>query len=115
MAFEFSGTGRGFGTGGFQFAQTGKDDGPDVEYTGELREDIAAELDALQAGFKSRAQAERKRFKQATDSEFWFAVCFESRELKEKFLAQIGVKPMVMGDKYLDGRQVAQVLGVSLE
>ena len=42
-----------------------------------------------------------KRFTAATDSEYWFAVCFESRAQKETFLDALGW--LDLGDKYLDG------------
>lgn len=122
MGFEMNG--QGFSTGGgFSFGQQGgfstqgeQADDPlaDVEYTDNLAVDCGREFDALQKGFADRAKAERKRFKQATDSEYWFAVCFESREEKEKFLKAAGVVVSMMGDKYIDGRKLAQVLGVDM-
>lgn len=85
----------------------------DVAYSGDLETDAAAELDALDSAFRDRKRREARRFTQATDSEFWVAVCFESREQKEAFLAAFDVARF--GDKYLDGRKVAAALGVNLE
>jgi len=85
----------------------------DVEYTGDLEKDSAAELTATLAGFKARRSREDRRFTAATDSEFWFAVCFRSREDKEAFLAAL---PGSGGDdKYLDGYELAARLGIELE
>lgn len=83
-----------------------------VNYTGNTEEDAKAELNALQQGFKDRAKNEAQRFKQATDTEYWFAVCFSSREEKESFLKAIGLGKRGDPDKYLVGRQLAALLGI---
>ncbi|MFK0249269.1 hypothetical protein ACIQUM_31610 [Amycolatopsis azurea] len=85
----------------------------DVEYTGDLPEDSRRELTALQQGFRDRARREAERFRLATDSEFWIAVCFKTREDKEKFLRN--AKLLAIGDKYMDGYAVASTLGVPME
>ena len=81
--------------------------------TGSEEADTKAELNALQIGFKARREREAERYKNATDSEFWFAVCFHTREQKEKFLrlAQL----IELGDKYLDGLEVAKALNINLK
>lgn len=79
-----------------------------VEYTGDLAADAAAELTAMEQGYRDRASAEADRFRAATDSEFWFAVCFTSREEKEAFLDELGARSI--GDKYLDGQVLARLL-----
>lgn len=85
---------------------------------GERVDDVATtplppELSALQKGFKGRSLAETERYKEATDSEFWVAICFTSRKQKEEFLEKTGLD--ACGDKYLDGEDVAHLLGVELE
>lgn len=82
----------------------------DVEYTGDLARDSEAELDALAKGFRERTKREDERFRLATDSEYWFAVCFKTREDKDAFLAAARLLPV--GDKYLDGYAVARTLGI---
>ncbi|MBP2320475.1 hypothetical protein JOF56_000860 [Kibdelosporangium banguiense] len=84
----------------------------DVEYTGDLATDSAAELDAVQQGFRDRTKREDERFRLATDSEYWFVLCFKSREDKEAFLKAAGL--MAVGDKYLDGYAVARVLDIPM-
>ena len=84
-----------------------------VEYTGSVEVDSAAELDALAQGFRQRRDDEQKRFQQATDSEYWFAVCFKDRDSKEAFLRAI--KAGRLGDKYIDGHALAKLLGVDLD
>lgn len=83
--------------------------------TDKTTEEMAAEeMSEVLQGFKDRAQQEQKRFVQATDSEFWFALCFQTREQKEEFLRK-WLGSLDLGDKYLDGMQVAAKLGIKLE
>ena len=82
------------------------------EQTGNPEADSAADLDAVQQGFRNRAKQESDRFALATDSEYWAAICFQTREQKEAFLSAL--KLLEFGDKYLDGRLVAERLGVKL-
>ena len=74
----------------------------------EAKEEVSETLKA----FKARKGNEHKRRLEATDSEFWCALCFETRAQKEEFLGKLGL--LVHGDKYLDGRLVAQRLGIVL-
>jgi hypothetical protein len=69
----------------------------------DLNEEVS---DTLKA-FKERSAQEAKRFQDATDSEYWFAVCFQTREDKERFLKEFLPK---LGDKYLDGRKVEDAI-----
>ncbi len=71
-----------------------------------------AELTELQSAFQKRAKREDARFLEAVDTEYWLAVCFQTREQKEEFLRKL--KLSGLGDKYLDGRRVAKKLGVSI-
>lgn len=78
----------------------------------DIETDVEEELSELLAGFKGRAKDENRRFMLATDSEYWFAVCFQTREQKEAFLT--AMQWIAQGDKYLDGQWVAKQLGVQL-
>jgi hypothetical protein len=84
----------------------------DVEYTGDQEVDAKAELTALQAAFRDRKAKESRRFELATDSEYWCALVFQTRDQKEAFLNALGLLPY--GDKYLDGELVAQKMGIPL-
>lgn len=79
-----------------------------TEYTGDLEKDAAAELTELERAYRDRAKNEAGRFKAATDSEYWVAVCFKSRAEKEKWLAEFGLD--ALGDKYIDGNKAGQRL-----
>lgn len=83
-----------------------------VPYTGNVEQDAAAEMSALDAGFRQRMQNEQARVNDELDSENWVAIVFETRDQKEAFLAAVGL--LQHGDKYLDCRDVAKVLGVEL-
>lgn len=100
--------GAGIGFGGGPKVKPAADPLAGVEYSGDLAADSAAELSAMEQAYRDRAKAEADRFRGATDSEFWFAVCFTSREEKEAFLAGFGLARL--GDKYIDGRALAKAL-----
>lgn len=84
-----------------------------VGYTDSLETDAGAELSALGKAFKTRRDREDDRFRATIDSEYWLAVCFRSREHKEAFLTALKV-PARLGDKYVDGHQLARLLGIEL-
>ena len=85
-----------------------------MEYTGNPEADSKKEaeltLEALQN--KERKKALREKLRLTTDSEYWCALCFETREQKDAFLKAIGVYEL--GDKYIDGQAVAQRMGIAL-
>lgn len=81
-----------------------------LTHTGDLAADSATELTALQEAYRSRAKNEAKRFLAATDSEYWFAVCFTSREEKNAFLQKIGLGGPRDPDKYIPADLLTQVL-----
>lgn len=73
---------------------------------------VPAQLTELQSAFAKDAKREEDRFTDATDSEYWVAVCFRDRESKERFLAASGLSDL--GDKYLDGHDVAKRMKIDL-
>jgi len=83
-----------------------------IEYQHNVEGDSKKEMSATLAAFKRRVKVEYARVKSATDSEFWIAICFQSREQKDTFLQKTGLSDI--GDKYLDGLQVADLFGIEL-
>ena len=83
-----------------------------IPLTGSIEEDSKVELTELQKGYDKRRTEEATRFRLSTDSEYWCAICFSSREQKEAFLSALGL--LSIGDKYLDGYKVAEKLNVKL-
>lgn len=78
----------------------------------DIEAEAAEEVSEILNGFKARDERECARREDATDSEFWVAVCFQTRAQKEEFLRKLGL--LEIGDKYLDGMEVARKLGVTL-
>ncbi len=83
-----------------------------VKYTGDVEQDTVAELGAAEAAFRAREEREAVRMSNEIDSENWFAVVFETRAQKDEFLAKLNL--LDIGDKYFDGRDIADRLGVAL-
>lgn len=79
----------------------------------DVERDSLEEMSEVLKGFKQRAQQEEGRYWQTVDSEYWVCLCFQTREQKEEFLQKLGL--LMLGDKYLDGLEVAQKLGVEIE
>lgn len=85
----------------------------DIDYEiGNIEATAQAESSAILDGFRERAKREAERFTLATDSEFWFAIGFQSREQKEVFLA--AMQWLGYGDKYLNGCHIAEDSGIKL-
>ena len=82
-------------------------DSGDIEQN--VNDELAVTLDALLSNKKGKNDA----YRVANDDEFWFAVCFQSREQKDDFLRLAGWAEL--GDKYIDGLEVARKLNVAVE
>lgn len=95
-------------------------DDQDTVNTGEegaLRPDqaeqmAAEEVSELLQGFRNRERNEQQRFEDATDTEYWVALCFQTREQKEQFLHAIGWYEL--GDKFIDGMAAAEKANITL-
>ncbi|WP_233223133.1 hypothetical protein [Amycolatopsis sp. BJA-103] len=83
-----------------------------IKHTGDEEDDARAELDALHRGFREHTARELERMQLATESEYWFCVCFKSQDDKDAFLTAAGL--VVIGDKYLDGYATAELLGITM-
>jgi hypothetical protein len=86
----------------------------DVEYTGDTAQDQAAELTALQRGFRERREKQRLRQQQINDTTYWCSLTFQSRAQRNAFLAALGLDRMLEDDQHLDGVAVAKKLGIEL-
>ena len=99
--------------GGFSRAPLPPTLGEMMEYTGDPEKDATKEceltLEALQN--KERKKALREKLRLTTDSGYWCALCFETREQVDAFLKEIN---WVDGDKYIDGVVFARRLGIKL-
>lgn len=112
MDFEFNASALDVGSMDFEFRE--KPETPDplagVDYASckGVGEESTAEVSALLTAFKARQKQEQKRFQDATDSEYWFAVCFKNRAEKDEFLKKYNLA--ALGNKYLDGGKVDATL-----
>lgn len=106
---EFQLSGAGFAAG-----HRPADPLADVEPSDSLEQAAASEVAAIESAYVTRRRNEDRRKRDATDSEYWFAVAFSSRADKESFLASIGAGVDTYGDKYLNGYALAALLGVEV-
>ncbi len=83
----------------------------DVERVGDVEKDSAAELSAIESGFRARMEAESKRRQKVTDSAYYVCACFQTREQSDAFLQACGGH---LDSPYLDGRKVAKLAGIQL-
>jgi hypothetical protein len=86
-----------------------------VEYTGDVETDSAEEVSAALRAIKKEKRERRDQYRLLTDTEFWFAVCFQSREQKEEFLEKAGWAQAGLADKYIDGLALARLLNVDVQ
>lgn len=85
-----------------------------MEYTDdpEIDSNRQAELTLEALNNKARKKALQEKLRLTTDSEYWCAFCFETREQKDAFLKALDV--FDDGDKYIDGVSVAKRMGIAL-
>ena len=93
-------------------------DGPDpldqVRQTGDVEADSLAEVAMVEKTVAQRKEvAEQDRRRYAADADFWLGAVFQSRGQKEAFLRALPQLPCDEG-QYVDGRYLAQLLGIEL-
>jgi len=79
----------------------------------DLEADADAEVGAMAAAIADEKKLRRDAYRTLVDPDFWFAVCFQSREQKEAFLTAVGW--LDHGSRYLDGLWIAKRLGVDVQ
>lgn len=79
----------------------------------EKARDTKRVLTDVQKAWNEQAKREQKIFMDEGDSEFWFAVCFCTRDDKEAFLKHFDL--LRGGDKYLSGYDFAERFGLKLK
>lgn len=84
-----------------------------LNYTGDIETDAENEVSEILAAIKQEKQERRDQYRLLVDSEFWLCICFQSREQKDQFLDMAGWQRL--GDKYLDGLKVAELMEMPLE
>lgn len=84
----------------------------DLEPTFDVEADADLVMDRVVNAFDAADNNGRDEYRVANDHEFYLVVVFQSREQKEEFLRQAGWDEL--GDKYLDGLEVAQRLALNV-
>lgn len=115
LELDLGGTGLDLAMGGITLAGADPADDAPPMTPDSVEAEALAEVSEVLAGFKGRADREEQRYEDATDSEYWVALCFQTRAQKEEFLDKVGWSRDLHGDKYLDGMLMAETLGVELE
>lgn len=83
-----------------------------LQYSGNAEADSMLELNEFQRQAKESLKREQESQLEMFDTEFWFAVYFQSRAQKEAFLNALQM--LADGDKYIDGQALAEKLGIAL-
>lgn len=83
------------------------------EYDGSIQESADREMSAVEAEIEANRAASAERFRIGTDEGYYLVMCFQTTEQKEQFLERAGWQDM--GDKYINGLEVAQKLGVNID
>lgn len=84
----------------------------DLKQRDNPEDSCADEVTALQQAFRDRSKQEAARFTDATDTGFYTCVVFSNRAQNDAFLAAIG--KLGKGDLYIDGRDLAEFMGIEL-
>jgi hypothetical protein len=83
-----------------------------VEAVEDLEAKVERTLTEAEASFHERRKAEEQRMEAATDTEYWVAVCFQTREQRDAFVAGLGLPDTE--EKYADGVALAAKVGITL-
>lgn len=83
-----------------------------LDYPDDPEQAATVEISEALAFIKAERQKKRDAWRVTVDPEYWVCVCFQSREQKEGFLTKAGW--LDLGEKYLDGLEVAKRLGVEV-
>jgi hypothetical protein len=85
-----------------------------VEYDpNDLEASAERELSEIARLIKEQKRAVLDRFRVANDPDYWVALCFQCHEQRDEFLVNAGWADL--GDKYLNGLEVARRLGVPVK
>ena len=85
------------------------------EPSGEPEADGNAVMEVTKTVFIENERGRLDDYRSMIDPEFYLVVCFQSRGQKELFLDKSGLAARGVGDKYLNGLQLAQHFGVDVE
>jgi len=84
-----------------------------LQQTDDIQATADNEVSAMLQAILDERKRLRDQYRLAADTEYWVALCFQSREQKEQFLTAL--QWLEHGDKYLDGLLCARSLGIEIE
>lgn len=79
---------------------------------GDIQASADREMSAVEQEIERNRAASAERFRIGSDEGYYCVLCFQTTEQKEEFLTKAGW--MDIGDKYLNGLEVAEKLGIEL-
>lgn len=77
-----------------------------------IQENVDQEMSAILKAIIERKRAQAERFRITDDPEYFLCLCFQSRDQKNEFIMASGWGDL--GEKYINGLEVARRLGVSV-
>lgn len=84
-----------------------------VPEPGDIQASADAEMSEIERQIRANREKSEERFRIGTDTEYFFLVCFQTREQKEQFLERVGWSKL--GNKYINGLELAELLGASVD
>lgn len=100
------------------FDPTGLPALPEEQIT-DIEQSVNQEVSDMMALIRENRKNNAERFRDVESGEFWFCVCFQSRNQKETFIKNLhdkfGGDPEGFGDKYISGLELADLLGIPVE
>ena len=84
----------------------------DIDWTGEPEEDAMEEIGVALQHILDQKAAMKEKYRINLDPEYYFVVAFQCRDQKEQFLEL--TKWQLDGDKFINGLQLADELGLEL-
>lgn len=94
-----------------ELKKTPADAGPAKSHEEKHRDTV----ETIRTEFMKRSDADKARFEAATDSEFWVAVCFQSRAQKEAFIDAVNWPGVDRDTRYVDGVRLAKALDLPIQ
>lgn len=109
---QFGGKIKGIQFGGSSFGKTAEtiqysSKGPNIE------KDSREELDAVTKAYSDKAKAEKDRFKENTDANYFTVVTFNNSDQLKEFLNAIGLTPD--DNQFIDGLALSKKLGIEIK
>jgi hypothetical protein len=82
----------------------------ETAFVGELQADANSEVSDILKAIIERRKAQNERFRITSDPEYFFCVCFQSRDQKDEFLKATHWDDL--GNKFINGLEVARRMNV---